>query len=74
MTSKETTQDFMLQFQDARIKNLVDLNNSLTLEIEILTEALEIEKATLKAYQDHVNAVDDFEIAVIDALDKRVIN
>ena len=27
MTSKETTQDFMLQFQDARIKNLVDLNN-----------------------------------------------
>jgi len=35
MTSKETTQDFMLQFQDARIKNLVDLNSGLTIEIKI---------------------------------------
>ena len=35
MTSKETTQDFMLQVADARIKNLVDLNDGLTIEIEI---------------------------------------
>tara|TARA_R110000772_G_scaffold157499_4_gene268683 strand:+ start:238 stop:471 length:234 start_codon:yes stop_codon:yes gene_type:complete len=35
MTSKETTQDFMLQVADARIKNLVDLNSGLTIEIEI---------------------------------------
>ena len=35
MTSKQTTQDFMLQVADARIKNLVDLNDGLTIEIEI---------------------------------------
>jgi hypothetical protein len=67
MTSKETTQDFMLHLADARIKKLVDLNRKLTVE-------LEDEKAILKAYQDHVNEVDDFEIAVLAALDKRVIN
>lgn len=74
MTSKETTQDFILQVADARINKEVDKNKALTLEVERLTEALEAEKAILKAYQDHVNAVDDFEIAVIDALDKRAIN
>ena len=67
MTSKKTTQGFMLHLADARIKKLVDLNKKLTIE-------LEAEKATLKAYQDHVNEIDDFEIAVLDALDKRVIN
>ena len=35
MTSKQTTQDLMLQVADARIKNLVDLNDGLTIEIEI---------------------------------------
>ena len=35
MTSKQTTQDLMLQAADARIKNLVDLNDGLTIEIEI---------------------------------------
>ena len=35
MTRKEATQDFMLQVADARIKNLVDLNSGLTIEIEI---------------------------------------
>ena len=36
MKSKEVeTLNFMIEFQDARIKNLVDLNNGLTLEIEI---------------------------------------
>ena len=74
MTSKETTQDFILQVADARINKEVDKNKALTLEVERLTEALEAEKAILKAYQDHVTAVDDFEIAVIDALDKRAIN
>jgi hypothetical protein len=74
MTSKETTQDFMLHCADARIKKLVDLNKDLTLKVEILTEALEVEKATLKAYQDHVNEVDDFEMAVLYALDNRMIN
>tara|TARA_R110000764_G_scaffold30687_1_gene70952 strand:+ start:18779 stop:19006 length:228 start_codon:yes stop_codon:yes gene_type:complete len=75
MTSKEIeTLNLMLQVADARIKNLVDLNDGLTLEVERLTEALKAEKATLKAYQDHVNAVDDFEIAVIDTQHKRVIN
>ena len=35
MTSKQTTQDLMLRVADARIKNLVDLNDGLTIEIEI---------------------------------------
>ncbi len=35
MKSKQTTQDLMLQVADARIKNLVDLNDGLTIEIEI---------------------------------------
>ena len=35
MTSKQTTQDLMLQVADAKIKNLVDLNDGLTIEIEI---------------------------------------
>jgi regulator of replication initiation timing len=40
MTSKETTQDLMLQVADARIKNLVEKNKVLTLEVERLAEAL----------------------------------
>jgi hypothetical protein len=74
MITKETTQDFALQVADARINKEADKNKALTLEVERLTEALEVERVTLKSYQDHVNAVDDFEIAIIDALDKRVIN
>ena len=36
MISKEIeTLNFMIEFQDARIKKLIDLNNGLTLEIEI---------------------------------------
>ena len=35
MKSKQSTQDLMLQVADARIKNLVDLNDGLTIEIEI---------------------------------------
>lgn len=40
MTSKETTQGFMLQVADARINKEVDKNKALTLEVERLTEAL----------------------------------
>ena len=40
MTSKETTQDFVLQVADARINKEVDKNKALTLEVERLTEAL----------------------------------
>ena len=46
----------------------------LNAQLDYMAKEVRKEKATLKAYQDHVNAVDDFEIAVIDALDKRVIN
>ena len=46
----------------------------LNAQLDYMAKELRKEKATLKAYQDHVNEVDDFEIAVIDALDKRVIN
>lgn len=75
MTSKLVeTQELMIQLGDDMRKKLVDDNKALTLEVIRLTEALETEKATLKAYQDHVNEIDDFEIAVIDTLDKRVIN
>tara|TARA_R110000772_G_scaffold60095_3_gene135640 strand:- start:1802 stop:2035 length:234 start_codon:yes stop_codon:yes gene_type:complete len=35
MTSKETTQDFMLHCADARIKQLVDDKKALAIEIEI---------------------------------------
>tara|TARA_R110000764_G_scaffold234740_1_gene328791 strand:- start:218 stop:388 length:171 start_codon:yes stop_codon:yes gene_type:complete len=46
----------------------------LNAQLDYMAKELSKEKATLKAYQDHVNAVDDFEMAVLDALDKRVIN
>ena len=67
MTSKETTQEFILKLADARIAKLVDDNKRLTVE-------LEAEKAIVKAMQDHVNEIDDFEIAILEAKDKRVIN
>jgi uncharacterized coiled-coil protein SlyX len=68
MQTKEIeTLNFMVEFQDARIAKLVDDNKRLTVE-------LEAEKARVKAMQDHVNEIDDFEIAVLDAKDKRVIN
>lgn len=40
MTSKETTQDFILQVADSRINKLVDKNKALILEVERLAEAL----------------------------------
>ena len=50
----------LLEFADARIDKLV---NELK-EARLIVEAM----------QEYVNAVDDYEIAIIDALDKRVIN
>ena len=48
MTSKETTQDFMLQVADARINKEVDKNKALTLEVERLTEALDNSENNVK--------------------------
>lgn len=67
MKKEIETLNFVVEFQDARIAKLVDENKRLTVE-------LEIEKARVKAMQDHVNEIDDFEIAILDALDNRVIN
>ena len=48
MTSKETTQDFMLQVADARINKEVDKNKAFTLEVERLTEALDNSENNVK--------------------------
>ena len=56
MTSKQTTQDLMLQVADARIKNLVDLNDGLTIEIEIeksFNKALQADKDRLHDLLDN---------------------
>tara|TARA_R110000787_G_scaffold261047_1_gene366364 strand:- start:733 stop:924 length:192 start_codon:yes stop_codon:yes gene_type:complete len=50
----------LLEFADARIDKLVS--------------ELKEERLIVEAMQEYVNAVDDYEIAIIDALDKRVIN
>ena len=50
----------LLEFADARIDKLVN--------------ELKEERLIVEAMQEYVNAVDDYEIAIIDALDKRVIN
>ncbi|NRA79361.1 MAG: hypothetical protein HRU18_14225 [Pseudoalteromonas sp.] len=64
MSKEEATQEFMLKLADARINKLVD-------EVARLTKELAEEKAVTKAFQDHVNEIDDFEIAYLDTLDKR---
>ena len=48
MTSKQITQDFMLQVADARINKEVDKNKALTLEVERLTEALDNSENNVK--------------------------
>ena len=56
MTSKQTTQDLMLQVADAKIKNLVDLNDGLTIEIEIeksFNKALQADKDRLHDLLDN---------------------
>lgn len=62
--SKEEAEDPALKYCDARINKLVD-------EVARLTKELAEEKAVTKAFQDHVNEIDDFEIAYLDTLDKR---
>ena len=54
------TLTLLLEFADARIDKLVN--------------ELKEERLIVEAMQEYVNAVDDYEIAIIDALDKRVIN
>ena len=63
MTGKDKdieTLTLLLEFADARIDKLVN--------------ELKEERLIVEAMQEYVNAVDDYEIAIIDALDKRVIN
>ena len=64
MSKEEETQEFMLKLADARINKLVE-------EVERLTKELEEEKAIVKGLQDYANQIDDFEIAILDAKDKR---
>jgi len=56
MKSKQATQDLMLQVADARIKNLVDLNDGLTIEVEIeksFNKALQADKDRLHDLLDN---------------------
>ena len=46
----------------------------LNAQLDYLTKQLKEERLIVEAMQEYVNAVDDYEIAIIDALDKRVIN
>ena len=46
----------------------------LNAQLDYMAKELRKEKAILKAYQDHINEIDDFEIAILDAKDNRVIN
>lgn len=67
MSKEEETQEFMLKLADARINKLVD-------EVARLTKELEEEKTIVKALQDYANEMDDFEIKILEAKDKRSIN
>ncbi len=46
----------------------------LNAQLDYLTKQLKEERLIVEAMQEYVNAVDDYVIANIDALDKRVIN
>ena len=46
----------------------------LNAQLDYVTAQLKEERLIVEAMQEYVNAVDDYEIAIIDALDKRVIN
>ena len=67
MTSKKATLDFMIAHLETRVEWFVDK----CAKLQVLLEA---EKAIVKALQDHVNEIDDFEIAALAAKDNRVIN
>ena len=46
----------------------------LNAQLDYMAKELKKEKAIVKAMQDHVNEINDFEIAILDAKDNRVIN
>ncbi len=46
----------------------------LNAQLDYVTKQLKEERLIVEAMQEYVDAVDDYEIAIIDVLDKRVIN
>ena len=81
MSKEEATQEFMIKFADERVNIEVDRNKFLSNElakanayIKVLEDNLAKEKAIVKGLQDYANQIDDFEIAILDAKDKRSIN
>ena len=46
----------------------------LNAQLDYMAKELRKEKAIVKELQDHVNEVDDFEIAILAEKDNRVIN
>tara|TARA_R110002124_G_scaffold116164_1_gene272444 strand:- start:613 stop:798 length:186 start_codon:yes stop_codon:yes gene_type:complete len=59
---------------DKEIETLTLLLKLADARIDKLVNELKEERLIVEAMQEYVNAVDDYEIAIIDALDKRVIN
>ena len=60
--------------KDIEIEALITLLEFADARIDKLVNELKEERLIVEAMQEYVNAVDDYEIAIIDALDKRVIN
>ena len=60
--------------KDKEIEALITLLEFADARIDRLVNELKEERLIVEAMQEYVNAVDDYEIAIIDALDKRVIN
>jgi len=60
--------------KDKEIEALAALLEFADARIDMLISKLNKERLIVEAMQKYVNAVDDYEIAIIDALDKRVIN
>jgi len=60
--------------KDKEIEALITLLEFADARIDKLVSELKEERLIVEAMQEYVNAVDDYEIAIIDALDKRVIN
>ena len=58
--------------KDKDIKTLTLLLKLADARIDKLVDELKEERLIVEAMQEYVNAVDDYEIAIIDALDKRV--
>ena len=60
--------------KDKEIETLTLLLKLADARIDKLVSELKEERLIVEAMQEYVNAVDDYEIVIIDALDKRVIN